>query len=196
MGRGHPGTVSGRASGRPRHRSTEPLDGIRMGIVVGDGAGASTGGAVGHCRDARIVAIDAVCMRPSAGVEALARLEAQTRDRLFGDHGAFGEVSRLGMSPMRGGSSRFSGEALLVGVEQASAQGGVAPARRVVDRRSRRYRESLLQHRRAGRGTPFTAALASTTRTARGGCAGRPTGERTVLWLRRSPASWAVSRIS
>jgi len=29
--------------------------------------------------------IDAVCMRLSAGVEALARLDAPTRDRLFGD---------------------------------------------------------------------------------------------------------------
>ena len=29
--------------------------------------------------------IDAVCMRPPAGVEALARLGTPTRDRLFGD---------------------------------------------------------------------------------------------------------------
>jgi hypothetical protein len=29
--------------------------------------------------------IDAVCMRLSAGVEALARLDAPTRDRLYGD---------------------------------------------------------------------------------------------------------------
>lgn len=29
--------------------------------------------------------IDAVCMRLSAGVEALARLDSPTRDRLFGD---------------------------------------------------------------------------------------------------------------
>jgi hypothetical protein len=29
--------------------------------------------------------IDAICMRLSAGVEALARLGTETRDRLFGD---------------------------------------------------------------------------------------------------------------
>jgi uncharacterized protein with HEPN domain len=29
--------------------------------------------------------IDAICMRLSAGVEALARLDIETRDRLFGD---------------------------------------------------------------------------------------------------------------
>ena len=86
--------------------------------------------------------IDAVCMRLSAGVEALARLDAPTRDRLFGDawplrwgmrnriaHGYLLADARLQPSAGPGGHRGASPESCAAGSPPAYRHFGSAASR-------------------------------------------------------------------